>query len=467
MKITVANAILIEEPTPELETWCKQNLVLDNPEYIKKQRMGFWLGNTAKRLALYEKRGDSLILPYGTLRELLPLIQGAEVRIDFNKTLKTIDYQCEVPLYDYQKQAVDALVEARYGILSSKAGSGKTQIGISLIGRFNRRTLWLTHTHDLLRQSKARAEQYIDNSLIGTITEGKVNIGRGITFATVQTMCKLDLAQYLHEWDVIIVDEVHRVCGSPTAMSMFYKVLNSLSARHKYGLSATVHRADGLIKATYALVGGIVYTVPDEAIGDRIMPVSILPVYTGIQLGRECLNTDGTLAYGKLINYLCEHALRNRIIVANIVENAPFSSLILSDRLEHLRSLMAMLPDSLRKQAVTIDGTMTSKKAKAEREKALEDMRSGKKRFLFATFALAKEGLDLPILERLYLTTPQTDYAVVTQSIGRIARTADGKDKPVCFDFIDDMRYAERAFKKRCTIYKKGGCAFYDESPIE
>ncbi len=88
---------------------------------------------------------------------------------------------------------------------------------------------------------------------------------------------------------------------------------------------------------------------------------------------------------------------------------------------------------------------------------AVADRTSAKKRFLFATFALAKEGLDLPILERLYLTIPQTDYAVVTQSIGRIARTSDGKETPIAYDYIDDMRYAERAFKKRCTIYKKNG----------
>ena len=34
------------------------------------------------------------------------------------------------------------------------------------------------------------------------------------------------------------------------------KVLNNLACRYKYGLSATLHRADGLIKCTYALVGG-------------------------------------------------------------------------------------------------------------------------------------------------------------------------------------------------------------------
>lgn len=88
----------------------------------------------------------------------------------------------------------------------------------------------------------------MDPSLMGTITGGKVSIGKGITFANIQTMACLDLSQYKDEWDVIICDECHRISGTPTRMSQYSKVLNTLSARHKYGLSATVHRADGLIE---------------------------------------------------------------------------------------------------------------------------------------------------------------------------------------------------------------------------
>ena len=91
---------------------------------------------------------------------------------------------------------MNVVKECRYGILQSPAGSGKTQMGIALVMRYGRRALWLTHTADLLNQSKARAERYMDKRLIGTITEGKVNIGQGITFATIQTMCRLDLAQH-------------------------------------------------------------------------------------------------------------------------------------------------------------------------------------------------------------------------------------------------------------------------------
>ena len=81
-----------------------------------------------------------------------------------------------------------------------------------------------------------------------------------------------------------------------------------------------------------------------------------------------------------------------------------------------------------------------------------------RKKFLFASYTLAKEGLDIPCLERLYLTTPKKDYAVITQSIGRIARTHPGKQKPVCFDFVDNISYLVKTYKKRCATYRKQGC---------
>ena len=457
MQVVVSNNIRIKNPSKEILSWCKQHLTLNNPEYAKKVRMGFWVGNTPKYLYLYEVHGDEIILPYGTLKQIQPMIKDSVVTSDF-KPFVSIDYGERVPLYDYQEQAVQGAKNGLYGILQSKAGSGKTQMGIALIKEWGRRALWLTHTSDLLVQSKERAERYMDKSLIGTITEGKVNIGQGVTFATIQTMCKLDLSQYKDMWDLIIVDECHRVCGSPTQMTMFAKVLNSLSARHKYGLSATVHRADGMIQATFALIGDVVYTVPDEAVSDKVMQVGIQPIGTGVKLTPECLNTDGTLNYTKLINYLASCFTRNKGIVDVLIENKDKSCLVLSDRLEHLETLLNMLPEDMRCQAAMISGKMTTKKGKAEREQAIEDMRTGKKKYLFATYSLAREGLDIPCLERLIMASPVKDYAVVVQSIGRIARTYEGKSNPICYDFVDSIKMTEKMFKQRLRHYKKEGC---------
>ncbi len=459
--MTVGNQLRIQKPTADLLDWCKKNMVLANPDYAKKVRMHLWLGNTPQKLYLMQWDGDTLVLPYGCLNTVLRLGE-CEVINDL-PTPKEVDFGCSVPLYDYQEAAKEAMLKAYYGILQSPAGSGKTQVGIALAAALGRKTLWLTHTRDLLSQSKNRAEQYMSPSLTGTITEGRVQIGKAITFATVQTMCNLDLGRYRDVWDCIIVDECHRVAGTPTSVTQFSKVLNSLAARHKYGLSATVHRADGMIAATYALLGQIAYQVPDAAVAEKVMTVSVLPRPTHQGLSREFLDTDGTIIYAKLVNFLADRYDRNELIAADLVENRDHYNLILSDRLSHLEYLMKHLPHDLRDQAVMVDGKMTSKKAKAMREQAIEDMRQGRKRYLFATYSLAKEGLDIPRLDRLYLATPQKDYAVITQSIGRIARTFEGKAEPVVYDYVDEgIQYLVRSYKKRCTTYRKAGCRFLE-----
>lgn len=462
--ITVSNVIRISGVTEALSEYVIDNLVVANPEYSKKARMGFWLGDTPSHIYLYEMEGGTVVLPFGVLRELTPEMLNYETPISLFADPVRVDYGGkDVPLYDYQKDAVEEVFKAKYGILQSPAGSGKTQMGIALVKKFGTRALWLTHTLDLLNQSKARAESYMDKDKIGTITEGKVNIGEGITFATIQTMCLLDLNKYRDMFDVIIVDECHRVAGTPTAVTQFYKVLNSLSARHKIGLSATVHRSDGMIKATYALLGRIVHSVPEEAVSDKIMKVGIKPVQTELTIDRCCLNSDGTLNYARLINYLTDDDDRCELIVSKIISEKDKSCLILSDRLGHLEKLMNMLPPEMRKDAVMVSGKMTSKSGKAKREQAIEDMRTGDKKYLFATYSLAKEGLDIPRLERLFLTTPQKDYAVITQSIGRIARVFEGKADPIAYDFVDDIGYLFKAYKKRCTTYRKNRCYFVED----
>ena len=75
--------------------YAKKNLVLPNPEYTKKKRMGFWLGGTPSTLSLYETNGDKLVLPYGVLRNILPMVNTDEIQTAF-QVPERIDYGCKV-----------------------------------------------------------------------------------------------------------------------------------------------------------------------------------------------------------------------------------------------------------------------------------------------------------------------------------------------------------------------------------
>ena len=459
MKVIISNEITITGPTQEILDWCKRELVLPNPEYAKKERMGLWVGNTPRTLSLYKINGESVILPIGAFKGIKPILNTYNIEyVQDMANNESVEYNAEVSLYDYQKKAVEQMLSDGYGILQSPCGSGKTQIGIALAVKLGKKCLWLTNKNDLLKQSYDRASQYIDKSLLGTITGGKVDIGSGITFATVQTLSKQDLTQYKYMWDVVIVDECHSCSGTPTAMTQFSKVISNLACEHKYGLSATVHRADGLIKCVYMLLGDIKYTVPDEAVKDKTMQVQIQRIDTGIDIPISALDTDGTINYTKLISALANKQVRNDDILMHILSEPEHYHLILSDRLDQLYYLYSRLPNQIKEFASVIDGKMTSKKGKAEREQAIEDMRSGKKRFLFASYKLAKEGLDIPRLDRLHLATPQKDYAIIVQSVGRIARKFEGKGQPICYDYVDNFKMAENMYKARCRHYRKCGC---------
>ena len=459
MNIIVSNEITISDPTDEIRQWIYDKLKVPNPEYANKVKMGLWIGSTPKELKLYRISGDSLVVPYGVCKSLMyfmsayPHMHDTPIRFDFAEN-KPVNYNSSIKLYDYQEKAVNSLILAQGGILQSKAGSGKTRMGIATICRMSKKTLWLTHTNELLNQSYNAAAEFIDKKLLGKITAGKIQIADGITFATVQTLSKADLNALRYEWDMVVVDECHRCAGTLTKATMFSKVLNNLAAQYKYGLSATLHRADGLIKCTYALVGGVAYTVPDSVV--NTMRVKIQKRETGVQISRQCLDTDGTLCYAKLINYLAEHKERN-VFIASDIEYLCFcehSVIVLSDRVEQLNLLYSIMDGDYQEQTVILHG----KVKKADREIALDQMRNKEKHILLATYQLAKEGLDVPCLDRLLLATPVKDYAIVVQSVGRIARVCEGKGTPVVYDYVDDIGFLQGMWKKRCTSYRKDGC---------
>lgn len=173
MHITISNEVTIINPSREILEYCKRELVIVNPEYIKKERMGLWVGNTPRVLELYIRDGRDIIVPVGVFRHIKTLIDASKIpcpyTLDFGD-LKPINYRTEIELYDYQEVAVNTMLNNGFGILQAPTGSGKTQMGIALIVKHGLKALWLTHTTDLLNQSYERAVRYIDKFLLGKIT---------------------------------------------------------------------------------------------------------------------------------------------------------------------------------------------------------------------------------------------------------------------------------------------------------
>ena len=131
MEIWVSNEIEVIHPTVDLVKWCKKNLILDNPEYQKKLRMGKWLGNTPKKLVLYKVVSDTYYLPFGCIEKLFD-----EYKHDgpFNSRIRPIErinYDSSINLFSYQQTAVNEALRHKNGVVVMPCGAGKTQTALS------------------------------------------------------------------------------------------------------------------------------------------------------------------------------------------------------------------------------------------------------------------------------------------------------------------------------------------------
>jgi superfamily II DNA or RNA helicase len=460
MNIEVSNIIKISNCTEAQKSAFLKKYRVVNPEYITKQRLNKRLFGTPKYLEIAKVVGDDIILPHGIISELKDGVEIVEKYSDF----ESVEYNSTIELRDYQQKAIDSAINQSCGVLQLPCGAGKTMIGLGLIAKIGGRALWLTNKKELLQQAKERAKQYFkcDKSYFGTITEGKENASK-LTFATVQTLANKDLDEYKDYFDIVVVDECHHCVGTVKSMSQFDKVLSKLNCKYKFGLTATPKRDDGLEAAMYCILGKTCFEMSKDDIAENFCPVTVARFDAKYDEQEslyiddidEITDIDGTLNPTKLGDFLSDNKARNKTIVDILADLKGEPTLVLSARTKHLQNLKELYDDTVKGKSAYIDGKMTSKKAKEERRQILDDMRNGNIDVLFATYTLAKEGLDIPILKNVLLAYPTKNETTITQSCGRVERVHPNKKRGFVIDIEDDERIFKRYRQTRNRIYKR------------
>lgn len=472
VKITISNIIWVQNPPEELLEYCKQNLVFKNPEYTKKMQMGFWTGGTPRNIYLYDydQSVNSLYLPIGCLDAVRSVTAGYVREFADYRGIVGANINSNIVLRDYQEPCIPALDKYKNGVLLIPCGMGKTECALALASHLKQKTLFIAHTKDLVNQALTRAKDELDCTT-SLITDGKVDTSGDIVFATVQTLCKKlgDIRQT--EFGLVVCDEVHHLAANAQTVGMFRECLDYFSSKYKLGLTATLHRADGLEVCIPRMLGEVMYEIrqdgndyiaiyEDEEIMrfpmDKFqVPAQVHFIETNYSIIDEKNNTyrdvfdkNGmTISFSKLLTDIGNNEDRNAQII-NLCNSLKGSTIILSDRVEQLKYLSKYITN-----CVEIDGSTPKK----QREKALEQIKSGEKKVLLASYKLAKEGLDCKILENIILATPIKDEAIVVQCIGRIQRPYGDKKIANVYDLVDDVTTLSRFYKKRKSIYKKRG----------
>jgi superfamily II DNA or RNA helicase len=448
LNIYVANDIRlkIEEIPKELRLMIKKSLTLPNPAYeqaLKYGNGGFI--RVPKEIVLYIENEGFLNVPRGVANKIIYFLKQNNIPYqihDHRTVFPEVNFESRIILRDYQKEAVNKLTQVTQGFLVSPCGSGKTVMMIELMTRIKQPTLFIVHQKELMDQIIQTAVNLTDvtKDEIGIIGNGKRTIGKRMTVATIQTLNRMDINEIKSKFGAIFVDEAHHL-----AAKSFYEVISKFPAKYRLAVSATPERADGLSNMVYACSGPVIHEIKQSQVP------TIIPSLKVIQTNFA----PYTYEHIEVVKELVEDKTRNQLIVDTIKKEAPgHYSLVLSDRVDHLEILKPMITRSLPHMKVEI---LTGALKKTERNEIMQRAKNKEIDILLAT-QLAREGLDIPHLDRLFMTFPKKSAATVQQEVGRIMRPAEGKTDAIVFDFCD-LKHGilKSQFYKRLKVYKKIG----------
>ena len=357
--------------------------------------------------------------------------ENTTINIDFKGKLR--DYQIDI-----QKQ-IDERFKKGYGggILCIPPGGGKTVCAINAITKLKVKTLIVVHKTFLLDQWVERLRQYT-NASIGVIKQDKFDVeNRDVVIGMLQTIISRKYDEELNIFDMVIFDEAHHL-----GAEVFSKVMQKTQAPYLLGLTATPEREDKLEKVFYYYLGDIIYRSNKIKYTNALINVHYFKS-DDEKFKKEIIKFNQKINLSKMITNLTEIKERNDFIfniIKNILDKEPNRKIfILTNRRNHIEELKNLLQDY---DVGLYIGGMKKKDLALSEEKAI----------IIGTYEMASEGLDIPDLDTLIMTTPKSN---ITQSIGRIMRKELYDNIPLIVDIVDKIDIFYAMYNKRKKIYQE------------
>lgn len=345
-----------------------------------------------------------------------------------------------------QQAVVDSFLkpEPHDGILSLHTGGGKTVCALYIASQLRLPTLVIVHNSFLRDQWIDRVKSFLPNARIGCIQGDTFEIGGEVTIAMLQTLSMKDVPLVSFKpFGLVVVDECHHI-----ASEVFVQALPKVTSKYMLGLSATPTRKDGLMFVAHWFLGPLLYESEQTDICDTSIQVEVYEYQNDDPTFNEIIyNKQGVMFTTLMINKLTEEKQRTQWlaeILQDVLEESPERQiLVLTDRVQHTKDILAALPLELQEKAAIL-----STDVHATKRSEYCSSRS----ILIATYAMCKEGFDVPTLNTLMMATPRPD---IDQIVGRILRVEKSARKihPLILDIVDPQ--FRRQFQERNGLYKK------------
>jgi len=428
---------------------------IENARFMPQYRSKYWDG----KIRLYSNHTGEIYV--GLLDMLVSWAKKCEYTVEFkdnkfygspfeeNELISVegvSDYMKSISRHEPRDYQVNAVYDAlRYNrkLLISPTASGKSLMIYSIVRYFvekEHNILLIVPTTSLVEQMYKDFEDYGRNAeeYCHKIYSGKEkSTNKNVVITTWQSIYNLPRS-FFENFDVVIGDEAHQF-KSKSLVGIMTKMDNT---KYRFGFTGTL---DGSQTHKWVLEGlfGPSYKVTQTQ--ELIEKGYLSKLQIKVLLLKH--NEHQFDEYEEEIQYLITHDKRNNFI-KNLSLDLKGNTLILYSRVEtHGQPLYEMINSSAAKdrKIFFVYGGVDAE----EREKVREITEKENDSIIVASYGTFSTGINIKNLHNIIFASPSKSRVRNLQSIGRVLRKGENKNKAVLYDIADDITYKS---KKNYTL---------------
>jgi superfamily II DNA or RNA helicase len=368
-----------------------------------------------------------------------------------------MNYICNFEPYDYQVNTVYECLRYNRKTIISATSSGKSYMIYSIIRYYvnkGMKCLVVFPTTSLIHQMFKDWTEYGWNpeKYCHMIYSGQEkDTDMPVTLSTWQSIHKLDKS-FFENYDCVVVDECHG-CKSKSLIDIMKK---SHNAKYRFGFTGTLSNG-GKDSQTHEWVISGLFGPAYKAVGTK----ELIDKGRASKLDIHCLvlkhNPQKFEKYEDEIQFIINNEKRNNLI-RNLALDLKGNTLVLFTRVEThglpLYNLINSASDNKRK-IFFVHGGIDAQ----EREQVREITERENNAIIVASYGVFSTGISIKNLHNVIFASPSKSRIRNLQSIGRVLRKGNNKEKATLYDIADDSTYGSRKnytlnhFIERVKIY--------------
>ncbi|MGC5031792.1 DUF3427 domain-containing protein [Micromonospora sp. DT229] len=345
----------------------------------------------------------------------------------------------DVRPYPYQAEVLADLdaerrVHGRWrNLVVMATGTGKTVVAALDYRRLYKAgdvdsLLFVAHQEQILRQSRSTFRQVMGDGSFGeTLVAGDKPKQWRHVFASIQSLHRQELDP--EQFDMVIVDEFHHAEAKTYA-----RLLERLRPGVLLGLTATPDRADGRDVRRWFDGHAAVELHLREALDRQLLaPFHYFGLHDDVDLSHLQWKRGQGYDRSELENLYTGNQARARLVLRaaqRLVDVGRMRALGFCVSIGHAK----FMADWFTQRGVSA-AAVTSEVGRPEQHGLIRDFKAGKLRVLF-TVDLFNEGVDLPMVDTIFLLRPTESATIFLQQLGRGLRLDDDKPCLTVLDFI-------------------------------